>query len=221
MEINNATLAFNKDMNEPIVEQAGTTPETINNEPLPTPLEQEIERETKRSEGRTEAEKAAYSLKKNAERAKELGIDPAEVLGFNQPQAPAATIDKDAPLTVGMYEQMQKNLGQKTAIQIAEQITDPHERELTIKYLQTRIVPSGDPDDDVRFARQAVNSVKNGQIVEELSRATAPRTYGSGAGAPPKPQPKSPELTAQEQLFTKPPFNMTVAEIIAARTTTD
>lgn len=208
-------------MTEPIVETPGTTPETINNEPLPTPLEQEIERETKRSEGRTEAEKAAFSLKKNAERAKELGIDPAEVLGFSQAKPTAPVLDKDAPLTVGMYEQMQKNQGQKTAIQIAESITDLHERELTIKYLQTRIVPSGDPEDDVRFARQAVNSVKNGQIVEELSRATTPRTYGSGAGAPPNMTPKTPELTAEEQLFTKAPFNMTVAEVIAARTPTN
>jgi hypothetical protein len=203
-------------MTEPIVETTGTTPETLNNEPLQTPLEQEIERETKRTEGRTEAEKAAFSLKKNAERAKELGIDPAEVLGYTT--TPAPTVDKDAPLTVGMYEQMQKNQSQQTSIQLAERITDPHERELTITYLKTRIVPSGDPEDDLRFARQAVNSVKNGQIVEELSRATPPRTHGSGAGAPPNPTAKPLELTAEEQQFTRAPFNMTPAEIIAART---
>jgi len=137
------------------------------------------------------------------------------VLGFTQ--TPAPTVDKDAPLTVGMYEQMQKNQSQQTSIQLAEQITDPHERELTIKYLQTRIIPSGDAEDDLRFARQAVNSVKNGQIVEEISRTTAARTHSSGAGAPANPTPKPVELTPEEQQFTRAPFNMTVAEVIAAR----
>lgn len=196
-------------------ETTGTAPETISTEPLQNPLEQEIAREAKRTEGRTEAEKAAFSLKKNAERARELGIDPAEVLGFSKDEA--KTIDKDAPLTVAMYEQLQRNNSQKTSIELANEITDPHERALTIQYLTNRIVPSGDPYDDVRFARQAVNSVKNGQIVEEIARKNAPTNFSSGAGVPPKQNAKPAELTVHEQQFAKPPFNMTVEQIIAAR----
>jgi len=201
---------------ETISETTGTEPETINNEPLQTPLEQEIERENKRGGERTEAEKAAFSLKKNAERAVELGLDPKAILGIEQSPN---VVDKDAPMTVGMYEEIQKNNAQKSAIEIAESIPDQRERELAIQYLKTRIVPSGDPYEDVRFARLAVNSVKNGQIVEEVSRTTPAKHFSSGAGAPANQTPKEPELTSAEQLFTKAPFNMTPAEIISKRPT--
>jgi len=200
---------------DPITETTGTVPEPIITEPSQTPIEQEIERESKRGGERTEAEKAAFSLKKNAERAIELGLDPSAILGIQQSQ-PA--VDKDAPLTVGMYEQMQKNTAQKSAIELAESIADQHERELTIQYLKTRIVPSGDANEDVRFARLAVNSVKNGQIVEEISRTAPAKHYSSGAGAPPNQAPKEIELTPSEQMFTKAPFNMSAAEIVAKRT---
>lgn len=195
-------------------ETTGTEPETIITEPSQDPLEVELQRENKK-EGRSEAEKAAFSLKKNLERAKELGVDVDQVLGIKIEEK---TIDKDAPLTVGMYEQMQREQGQKTSIQLAEGIQDEREKALVIQYLKTRIVPSGDAHDDLRFARLAVNSVKNGQLAEEMARSTSPKSFSSGAGAPAKSVAKEPELTAQEIQFTKPPFNMSVAEIIAART---
>lgn len=205
-------------------EQTGTAPETdaINN-PSPSILEQELERENKKgnTEGRTEAEKAAFSLKKNAERARELGIDPAEVLGYDKKDDAQKDFNKDAPLTIGMYEQMQRENARKTALQLAEEIGDVHERELTIKYLRDRIVPSGNAHEDLRFARLAVNSLKNGQIVEEISRSTAASTHASGAGAPPLNNVKKEiELTAEEQQFTRAPFNMTPDQIVKLRKTT-
>src|SRR5258706_16055881 len=48
---------------------------------------------------RTEAEKAAHALKKNAERARELGVDPAEVLGITSGTHIDEEIDDDTPLT--------------------------------------------------------------------------------------------------------------------------
>jgi hypothetical protein len=203
---------------EPIADNvAGTAPEAepIINEPSQTPLEQEIARETKRSEGRSEAEKAAFSLKKNLERAKELGVDVDEVLGVKTTPTHATTLDKDAPLTVGMYEQMQKESARKSAIELAGTIADQYERDLTISYLKTRIVPSGDAHEDLRFARLAVNSVKNGQIVEEISRQTTAKTFSSKPGAPIKPDAKTPELTPQEQQFTK---ILSPEEIVKLRT---
>ena len=205
---------LNKTM-DPIISDttAGTEPVA---QPSQTPLDLELEKEERRSGGRTEAEKAAYSLKKNAERMRELGMDPAVVLGYSTDNS-APVIDKEAPLTVEMYEKMQLERSQMTAVQIAERIPDPKERELTIKYL-SRIKPSGDAEDDVRFARQAVNSVKNGLIVEEMQRTTEARTFSSASGAPANPTPKVPELTPSELLFTKKPFNMTVEQIVAQRT---
>lgn len=201
---------------EPIKEEnPGTSPEIITTEPLQqTPIEVELEKERNKTEGRSEAEKAAFSLKKNAERVKELGLNPADILGI---RVEDQVITPDTPVTVGMLEQMRREDTKKTAIELAEGIEDPKERELTIHYLKTRIVPSGDAQDDLRFARQAVNSVKNGQIAEELARGTSPKNFSSGAGAPPKPTPATPELTPEELMFTRPPFNMTPQEVISKR----
>lgn len=193
------------------VETAGTTPETITQEPSQTPVQAELERE-KGKTVRTEAEKAAFALQKNAERAKELGIDPAEVLGLKRTQEPVGTV-----VTVEMLEAREKEKAHKSALQMAEEISDEHERELTKNYLKNRIVPSGDPNEDLRFARLAVNSVKSGQIAEELARGGTARTHVSGAGAPPKQVNKEPELDATELAFTRPPWNMTKAQIIAKR----
>lgn len=177
------------------------------------PIKQELDKVKK--QGRTEVEKAAFSLKSNANRAKELGIDVAEVLGL---KTEAGEVDKDAPLTVGMYEQMQKDRAQKTALQLADDIDDDNERDLTKHYLATRIVPSGDPQSDLRLARGMVNSVKTAQILEETARGAATtKSYASGAGAPPKITRDSGELTADEQRFMRPPFSLSKEQIIKAR----
>lgn len=176
------------------------------------PIKQELEKVQK--QGRTEAEKAAFSLKKNAERAKELGMDPAEVLGFKTAED---TVDKSAPVTVGMLEDIERGRAQKSALQLAESITDDNERELTKHYLSTRIVPSGDPQADFDLAQGMVNSVKTRQILEETARGTAPKGHASGAGAPPKTAKDGGELTAAELPYMKAPWNMTKEAIIATR----
>lgn len=189
-------------------ETTGTEPETINNEPSQDPLDVEIERTKK--EGRSEAEKAAFSLKKNAERAKELGIDPAEILGLKKEEP------KDNDEVPEWYKKEQSKANAKTALELADSIEDPKEREL-VQIALNSVVTSGTPEERLRVARGYVNSVRNGQLVEEISRAGTPKHFSSGTGAPAKPAAKKPELTPQEQQFTKPPFNMTPAQIIAAR----
>ncbi len=174
-----------------------------------------VELERVRNQGaRSEAEKAAFTLKKNFERAKELGIDTAEVLGL-KPGEPA--VDESAPLTVGMYNEIKKNEAQKTSLQLADDITDEHERELTKHYLSARIVPSGNPQEDLRLARQMVNAVKNGQILEEAARRGDPKNHSSGPGAPPKTHQSSGELTPEELPFTRAPWNMSKEQIISKR----
>lgn len=177
------------------------------------PIKQELARVRKTTH--SEAEKAAFSLKKNAERAKELGIDVSEVLGLK----PGETeVDKNAPVTVGMLEEMKKAEAAKTALQLAEQqITDADELELTKNYLTTRIIPSGDPQADLRFARSAVNALKNTQILEEEGRRREAKIRPGGNGAPPKRTDQNQELTAIEAQYLKAPFNMTKEAIIAAR----
>lgn len=184
--------------------------------PSQDPVSQELARG--QSSGRTEKEKAAFQLKKNAERLKELGGDPAEILGTTPKQDEAGD---DAPMTVAMYKSLQAEQASKTALQMADEITDVNERELTKHYLSTRIVPSGNPAEDLRFARLAVNSVKNGQIAEEAQRASTARSHGTGAGAPPKPPTGEFVPTAEEASMMRPPFNLTKEKILAARTKTE
>lgn len=174
-------------------------------------VKQELEKVTKQ-QGRTEAEKAAHALRKNADRARELGIDVEEVLGVKSKE-----LDSSAPMTVGMYEEIRKNEAQKTALQLADEIPDESERELTRVYLETRIRPSGNAQEDFRFARAAVNAVKTGQILEETARAGAVKTHGSSPGAPLKQVAPSGELTTGELAYTKAPWNMSKEQIIAAR----
>lgn len=176
------------------------------------PVQQELDRV--RGQGRTEAEKAAFSLKKNAESAVRLGLDPAEILGIKPGET---VVDESTPMTVGMYQQIQKDSAQKTSLQLADVIPDENERELTKHYLQHRLVPSGDPQDDLRIARAAVNSLKNAQILEEEARRGSIRTHGSGTGAPPTVVRDGGELTAAEQPYLKAPWNMTKEAIIKAR----
>lgn len=203
-------------MTEVNAENTGTAPETINNEPQDA-VQAEIVREEKRVEGRSEAEKAAFSLKKNAERARELGLDPEAVLGIKKSEV-STDDDDEKPLTVGAFKAMQREDAKKNALQLADGLdTDDHTKTLVKKYLEERIRPSGDAQEDLRFALLAVSSVKNSKLAEEVQRTTSPQRFSSGAGAPPKQVSKEPELTSAELPFTKAPFNMTAAEIIAKR----
>ena len=71
-------------------------------------------------------------------------------------------------------------------------------------------------------------SPDNSRLLVGFGGPTAPTTtnrlrsfplfnFSSGAGVPPKQDTKPAELTQAEQMFTRPPFNMTAQQIIAAR----
>lgn len=178
--------------------------------PPQDPVEAELEKEQRKS-GKSEAEKAAFSLKKTAERLKELGGDPAAILGVAAPSE-----EDDAPVTMSMYRKFEAEKAQKTALQQAEDIPDANERELTKHYLATRIVPSGDPAADLRMARALVNSVKNTQIIEETQRKTDAAKHATGGGG----RAKAPEdefvPTVEEANFMRS-FGLSKEQIIAAR----
>lgn len=201
--------------NENQVEQeAGTTPENITEAPSQENTESPVEVELRKEQGRivrSEEEKAAFSLKKNFEKVKELGLDPEEILGVKPKDAP----DKDQPLTVAMLEQLQKENGKKSALQLAESIEDTKERELTKIYLENRIVPSGDAQEDLKMARALVNSVKNGQIAQLAATRGTPAAHSSSPSAPAKVE-KEVELTREEQVLMAG-FNLTKEQVLAAR----
>ena len=178
----------------------------------PDPLKTELEKVQNRG-GRSELEKASFSLKKNAERVKELGGEPDVVLGIAKEDSP----DDDAPITVGMFKKLQAEVATKTATQLAGEIENETERELTLFHLNNSIKSTGNPNEDLRLARALVNDVKNRQILEEIARKNPPKTHSNASGVDAIVNYDDTELTPQEKLFMGKPFNMTKEAIIKTR----
>ena len=197
-----------------VEDPAGTTPAETVDAPLQSPVAKELDRVRK---PKTEAEKAEYTLRSVANRAKELGLDPAKVIGLESQPKQEEVSNNDTPVTMGMLHKMQQDQATKTALQMAEEITDEAERELVKHHIAHTIRASGNPNEDLRNARAIVNSVKNGQIVEEVSRRNPARSFSSAPGVGARPDSESVELTPDEMAFTRPPYNLTPAQIVEAR----
>lgn len=164
---------------------------------------------------RTEAEKAAYNLKKRADEARAQGLDPADVLGIKPQIKIDGDLPDDAPLTVGTFKQMQKQEAKKTALQMAQELPED-ERDEVIEILSNRLVPSGNAEKDLELARHAVNSERNTKIAAELSRKGKPRQTAAG-GSGNAPTGDDFEPTADEAVFMRPPYSMSKDKILAAR----
>lgn len=178
------------------------------------PIKIELDK-VKRQDSRSEAEKAAFSLKKTAERLKELGGDPASVLNITSNKTDDD--DEDAPVTVGMLKKIEAEKAQKTSIQMADSIQDSDRRELVKHYLSNRIIPTGDPNEDFRTAIAMVDSLKNKQLLEEVARSNSSRSYTSAPGAPAKTGGiTDAPLTPEEAGFMKA-FGLSKEEVIKAR----
>ncbi len=127
--------------------------------------------------------------------------------------------DEDSqPLTVGMFKKFQQAGATKTAMQLADEIGDETEKELVKYYLENRIQPSGNPQEDLKDARRMVNAVKNEQIIQEVKRKTPAKTHSNGTGAPALDNEIKGELTAEEKVFLGKPFNLSKEQIIKSRT---
>lgn len=163
---------------------------------------------------RTEAETTAYNLKKQAEKAKELGLDPTEILGIKPKIEIDETLPEDTPLTVGTFKEMQKQDARKTALQMAESLDDS-ERDEVLKALE-RVVPSGNAEADFNFARSAANAERTHQVAQVAkNKGTATRTAAGGTTAGKAEDDFVP--TDEELVFMQRPYNLTKEKIIARR----
>lgn len=133
---------------------------------------------------RTEKEKATFSLKKTAERLVELGGDPADVLGVKTHIETDPNDEDDKPVTVKMLRDIQKNDAHKTALELADAIEDEETRTNVKTYLSDRIKPSGNADEDFKFALSAASAGKNTQVLAEINRYTPPRRSAAGGSMP-------------------------------------
>ena len=170
---------------EDAIKAAGTSPaeNTVTTTETPTqtqavevkeevtedPIKAELEKINKRKEGRTEEEKAEYTFKNIAKRLKDLGKDPAELLGV-KPKEEEEINDEDRPLTKKDLESILSQVNkpkEKTATELAyERIQDENQRELALYYLDNVIKPSGNSDEDLHNAQAMVNAVRNQKVLE-------------------------------------------------------
>lgn len=184
--------------------------EQESSEPSQDPVADELARVTERNQGRTKKDKLLYTKQRVESQLAELEAEE----GGN---IESVSVDKSAPMTVAMYEQLQRDQAQKTALQMADDITDASDRELTKYHIEHTIKASGNPSEDLRMARAIVSSVKNGLIAQEVSRTKTAPKHGTGTGAPARTTERAVELTLEEQYYMKPPFNMTKEQVLAAR----
>jgi hypothetical protein len=216
LRLKNGNFDLNKDLYmadnikiEDITKVAPTSDAAKETENVPeqNPLKAELEKVKNKEGGKTELEKAIFKKNQIEARIKELKGDTEEEVESD---------DDDAPVTVGMLKKIQQETAAKTALQLTNDIADETERELTKYHLQNSIKSTGNPAEDLNLARAIVNAAKNKQILEEIARKPPAKTFSSSSGAPANINVEQ-ELSPEEIQFTKPPFNMSKAEILKAR----
>ncbi|MCK5605584.1 hypothetical protein KAR91_27065 [Candidatus Pacearchaeota archaeon] len=170
------------------------------------PVKEELEKIDNGKKKYTKRERLNHAKSKIDEQIGEL----------DEEEGIAPEVTNDTPVTVGMLDKREREQAKNTAIDIAEGIEDEDERKLTIHYLENRIKPSGDPQADVTLARSAVNSIRNGEIAQEMSRQNKPAQHSSSQGNP-KPHEQVFQPTEEERVFMQEPYNLKKEDIIEAR----
>lgn len=180
-----------------------------------TASQEALKKELDKTKGKfTKRERLEFEKKKIDEQLAKVNEEEGKwTNGFETTET--IPLDDNTPITVGMLNKLKREQGKKTALELAEGIEDETERELAKHYIQNRIVPSGNAEEDLKLARAAINSIKNAQIAEELARKGQP---GKGAGSS---QPAKHESvftpTPEETVFMQPPYNLSKDDVIKAR----
>lgn len=190
-------------------EKKGTDSKT---DPAPSNIKIELDKANK---PRTRLETLEFNRKRLDKQIEE----ERTALGVTDP-----VLDEDddtKPLTMGDLKKIRRQDAQKTAIQLAGEIGDDDERNLVIHYLETKIIPSGNPTEDLKFARAAVNSLRSQQIAEEVARRSSGASRASGSGGPAKQDDDANFTPSDEELmmarFAKVPAEKQKDWIIAVR----
>lgn len=155
-----------------------------------------------------------HTKKRVEEQLSALGGDAGD---DNIDMNPLFEEEDDKPLTLGDLKRMDAAKATQTALELANAISDPVERELVKHHIQNTIRPSGNSQIDLDNARAIVNQKKNAEILSESERRGKPKAHSSAGGAPETEIPKDRELTAAELKFTRPPFNLSKEDILKQR----
>ena len=92
--------------------------------------------------------------------------------------------DESRPATMGDLKKIKQEEVRKSALELALQIEDVDEKNEVVKLLSERIIPSENPAEDFKLARETVNAKKAMMIAEEQNRKGTPATHASMPGAP-------------------------------------
>ena len=168
------------------------------------PLKTELEKVQRK--GKTRAEKLLYTRKRIDEQLKEEGVE------LEEPDD-----DDSKPMTRGDFKKLQAQTATKTALDLANEVSNETERELLKYHLENTIRSTGNPQEDFRLAQNQVNAVKNQQIIEELNRKPITKNSPTGSGAPAREQQQQEELNADELTYMRPPWNLSKQQILEAR----
>lgn len=190
--------------------EAEETTEEVEETVEQDPLKAELERVHNKSGNRTELEKALFKQNQIAKRIRELRGTEEDF------QDDFIEDEDDKPVTIGMLKRLQAESAVNTALSLANDIENEVERELVVFHLENTIKSTGNPKDDLKLARALVNSVKNSQIAEEVVRKAPAKQHSSGSGVNGKHEERI-ELTSEELMYTKAPFNMKPEDIIKTR----
>jgi len=118
-------------------------------------------------------------------------------------------VDDDKPITRRDLKNIQRDEAKKTALTMADEISDEDERSAVRDVLNTRIVPTGNPQKDYLTAVDLVNSEKNRQIAAlKTQNKGKSSTVGSGTGAPAR----------EENLFTPTEAELNAAHMVGKKT---
>ncbi len=133
---------------------------------------------------RSPQEEAVFNLKKNAERVKELGIDPSEALGL-EPKEPAAPSN---PSYV-----TKEDLDTKLAEQEVDKLTsDPDEKRVIMWRVRNQGLT-------VKEAHLLANQGRLQNTLEEMKRGAVKPPIGAGDTAGQKPRPQTTAELSREE----------------------
>lgn len=163
-------------------------------------IKAELEKVKQKSTPKSEEEKAEYTFKSIAKRLQDLGKDPAELLGIKKEEE--IEDEEDKPLTKKDLEVILKQVNkapQKTALELAQEIQNESERELTVYYLENVIKSTGNHQEDLSNAKTMVEAIKLKKQIELQKLRPEVKTHSSASSVTPNTSPnQNVELTKEE-----------------------
>lgn len=173
------------------------------------PIKAELDRIKGDTNGKSAKEKFEYKLRRELAQAKEMGIDVTALAGIKTDSQPESSQegDDDKPLTRRELEEILKTAKpqSKSAMEMALEIENEAERELHLYYLENKVRPSGNAEEDFQTAKAMVNAIKLQKQVSLSSVKPPVQTTSSASSFQPRKEQNfdNVKLTPMEEMLYK------------------